>query len=965
MGVTVELIPCSDNAFTEVSRRILDHHHDSLPRLTDCRILLANLNSAPALRRALLLEAEQAGHQALLGPTIQSTSEWLSDQSVLPQPVLSQAAQELVLVDAIRHAKNLFNGHDPWLLTSELSGLFTELTLARVPLKSQQQFKDLLREGYGIDKDEPLPFMDEARIVFMLWKAWHQQLRDDHVIDAATAQLMRQAQSLQAPDQQDTLWIIGFEEQTAAAIDWLHQLLLQGKTRLILQASISQINNNPAHPYARLIQQLDAQIQQSEQRPSAFGQLLDTVFDIDTPPLHERAVAFSRQHANSPLTDRLTTLHTQSAEQEAEAVVLQLRRWLLENKHSIGIISEDRRLARRIRALLEREGLALQDTGGWALSTTSSAAVLERWLQTVEEDFAHAPLLDILKSPFICLAEDRQAHLQNVRRFEQDVVFHEQIARGLERYRTHLNLRAARLPDWSETSRRDIEQMLNRLDHAAEPLRGLLHDEHPAAAFTAAVMQSLQELGIDLLFAADSAGQRVLDEIQSLHTAAEDSHTKLRWEEFRSWLGRTLERYTFQPVASQSAIQLMTLAQCTLQQFDAVIIAGCTADLLPGRADGQAFFNQAVRAELGLPTWRDALNIKLHQFRCTLEAAPQILLSCCDEINGEPVTPSPWLELIETFHSIAYGQSLHDEPLEQLLRALRQYPGQDLSQQNNGDTKRPAPAITAALLPKAWTASTHQRLIDCPYRFFAADILHLSAPEEIREALEKSDYGEYVHRILQAFHGNIKELPGPWQGQLTGNQRDAAMQLLTQISQAVFQNAISDNLAARGWLKRWLACIPAYIDWCIERNSRWRPQLVEQRMQREILPGITLKGRVDRIDRCGDQQAILDYKTGGTPGIDTVLEGEAVQLPSYALLSESDVSRVEYVQFDKNKVYNKVNLEDDELQQLTVNIKQRLLQLTNAIGQGQALPAWGDPGVCRYCEFDGICRRDSWRDHDG
>lgn len=964
MGVTVELIPCSENAFTEVARRILDHHHTSLPDLTDCRILLANLNSAPALRRALLIQAEQAGHQALLGPSIQTMNEWLSDQSLLPQPVLSQAAQELVLVDAIRHTKNLFDSHDPWLLSSELSGLFTELTLARVPLKSQQQFKVLLREGYGIDKDEPLPFMDEARIVFTLWKAWHQQLRDDHVMDAATAQLMRQAQSLEAPDQQDALWIIGFEPQAVTAIDWLQQLLLQGKTRLLLQASITQINNNPAHPYARLIQQLDAQIQQSDQPPSAFSQLLDTVFANHTQPLHERAHAFSSQHSDSPLTNRLTTLHTQSAEQEAEAVVLQLRRWLLEDKHSIGIISEDRRLARRIRALLEREGLALQDAGGWALSTTSSAAVLERWLQTVEEDFAHTPLLDVLKSPFVCLAENRRAHLQNVRRFEQDIVFHEQIARGLERYRRHLNLRAARLPDWSETSRHDIEHMLNRLDHAAEPLRELLHDEHPVAAFTTAVMQSLQELGIDLLLATDPAGQRVLDELQSLHTAAEESHTRLRWEEFRGWLGRTLERFTFQPATSQSAIQLMTLAQCAMQQFDAVIIAGCTADLLPGKAAGQAFFNQSVRAELGLPTWRDTLNIKLHQFRCTLEAAPQILLTCCDEIKAEPVTASPWLELLETFHSIAYGTALHDDQLEQLIRALRQHPGLNLSQQNISSTKRPAPAITAALLPKDWTASTHQRLIDCPYRFFAADILHLSAPEEIREALEKSDYGEYVHRILQAFHGNIKELPGPWQGQLTGNERDAAIQLLQQISQAVFQNAISDNLAARGWLKRWLACIPAYIDWCIERNAHWQPQLVEQRMQREILPGITLKGRVDRIDRCGDQQAILDYKTGKTADIDAVFEGEAVQLPSYALLSESDVSRVEYVQFDKNKVHNKVCLEDDELRQLTVNIKQRLLQMTRDIGEGQALHAWGDPDVCRYCEFDGICRRDSWQDHD-
>lgn len=964
MGVIVELIPCSANACSEVSRRILNHYQDALPDLTGCRIILPDLNSAPVLRRALLLQAAQSGYRALLGPTIQTLDDWLSDHTDLSQPVLGQAAQELVMVEAIRQAKTLFKSHDPWLLTSELLGLFSEMTLARTPLDNLDQFKALLREGYKIRADTPAPFMDEARIVFTLWKAWHEQLKDDHFLDAATAQLLRQAQSLATPNRRDRLWIVNFEVQGKASINWLRELLHQGHTHLLLQTSIDQLEHDPDHPHARLIDKLGAQLTLPEHTASDVCQLLDSVFDTRSQPLHERARAFASRHAVSPLSNCLSTLHTRSAEQEAEAVSLQVRCWLLEDKQHIGIISEDRRLARRIRALLERQGLTLQDAGGWALSTTSSAAVLERWLEAVEEDFAHAPLLDVLKSPFICLQEDRQAHLHNVRRFEQDIVLHENIARGLERYRKHLALRADRLPDWSESTRHDIEQLLNRVDHAANPLRNLLQDEHPVAEYTAAVQLSLQELGVTPHFATDPAGQRILDELQSLHAAAEGCGTILRWEEFRGWLGRTLERFTFQPAASQSAIQLMTLAQCSLQQFDAVIIAGCTAELLPGKAGGQAFFNQAVRAELGLSTWQDTLNLKRHQFRCALEAAPRILLTCCDENNGEPVTPSPWLELLETFHMLAYQEALHDDELMQQLRALQAQAGQSPARTQAKLTSRPAPAIHSALLPKAWTASTHQRLIDCPYRFFAADILHLSAQEDIREALEKSDYGEYVHRILQAFHGLTKGLPGPWQGPLTAADREAAINLLKQISQAVFQQAVTDNLVARSWLKRWLAYIPAYIDWAIERATAWQPYRVEQQMQREIAPGISVKGRVDRIDQSGSQQAILDYKTGATPRIDAVHQGEAVQLPSYALLSEADVNQVEYVQFDKNKIYANVSLEDDALHQLVNSVQQRLLQLVDAIGQGQPLPAWGDTGICRYCEFDGICRRDSWQDDE-
>jgi ATP-dependent helicase/nuclease subunit B len=31
-----------------------------------------------------------------------------------------------------------------------------------------------------------------------------------------------------------------------------------------------------------------------------------------------------------------------------------------------------------------------------------------------------------------------------------------------------------------------------------------------------------------------------------------------------------------------------------------------------------------------------------------------------------------------------------------------------------------------------------------------------------------------------------------------------------------------------------------------------------------------------------------------------------------------------------------------------------------AIEAGDALPAWGDTGTCRYCEMDGLCRRQAW-----
>ena len=138
---------------------------------------------------------------------------------------------------------------------------------------------------------------------------------------------------------------------------------------------------------------------------------------------------------------------------------------------------------------------------------------------------------------------------------------------------------------------------------------------------------------------------------------------------------------------------------------------------------------------------------------------------------------------------------------------------------------RPAPKSSASIHPKTWSVYTHQRLIDCPYRYFSADALSLKPQDEIREALSKSDYGSLVHRIVQAFHSDVSKLPGPWSGALQETHRKQALELLLNISEAVFADAVKDNFQARSWLKQWLTVLPDYLDWEISRQKNWTLRL--------------------------------------------------------------------------------------------------------------------------------------------
>ncbi|MGD8842166.1 MAG: PD-(D/E)XK nuclease family protein, partial [Gammaproteobacteria bacterium] len=478
------------------------------------------------------------------------------------------------------------------------------------------------------------------------------------------------------------------------------------------------------------------------------------------------------------------------------------------------------------------------------------------------------------------------------------------------------------------------------------------------------LLQSLDELGIGAALAADAAGMQLLDLLEQLRRAAAASGVGAAWQEFRSWLARNLERATFKVPPAGSPVRLLTLEQSRLQCFAGIIVAGCSQQHLPGTPGAQTFFNQRVRAHLGLPTWSQALNLRLHHFYRILHSAPRVLLTRHAEQDGEPVAVSPWLELLETFHANAYGTDLRDSELARLIRNPDAQPASPDPVPLPVATQRPTPRAAPGLQPKSWSASTHQRIIDCPYRFFAADALGLKPQDEIREALSKSDYGSLIHRVLQAFHSDVAGLPGPWSGAVTGDNRNAAQTLLQTISKAVFAEAVRDNFQARSWLHQWLGCLPGYVDWLVQRQAHWQLRGVEIQAEHDISARLRLKGRIDRVDQDGGKLAVVDYKTGVPPSSDEVMQGEAVQLPSYALLLESDIEQLEYLRFGNAAVSPGICARGEELRDLLAAIAQRLTVLDEALQQQPGLPAWGDDKICAWCEFHGLCRRDAWQRGD-
>lgn len=954
--MSVHLYPYSEDLLARSAARLLER--EPLPDLSGVVVLLADALHAPALRQRVVHAASERGHPAVLGLRIHTLRDWIEIRALDDIAPLCEPARQLLLVDALRQHAGLFGADDPWRIADSLLELFDELNRYRIPLPdSAEALAERIARGYRVDGAPPTPLTREAFVVQRLWQAWHEQTAAQAHSDPWNHYLHKLLAQTPPHDDEPFYLLVGPQADTPAERAWIETRLRAGRADWLLHGDGDDDSIAARVLHAPL--RSGATLHTAAEPAAAYARFLDAVPPRTDLPLRERAFTLAAATPSSPARDRLRVFAADSAEQEAHAIDLQVRLWLLAGKRRIGVVTEDRRLARRVRALLERAGVVLADAGGWALSTTSAAACLERWLQTVEEDFAHQPLLDFLKSPFVSTPEQRAAHLNCVYRLEHDVILHENIARGLDRYRRQLAFRRQRL-QWPAAVVEPIDALLDRLETAARPLLRRFTRARPPRDYLAAVRDSLTVLGVWNAFDADAAGQclrRLFDELDS---AAAQAPTLLTWAELRVWLGRTLESRNFRPALNDGPVQLLNLRQSRLLNFDAVLIGACDREHLPGKDRAGAFFNSGVRRELGLPTWEQRLAERLYDFRRLLESAPQVLLTRRREDQGEPQLPSPWLAALETLHGLAYGTGLEHDSLAALLRDEHSRVAAPVPAPLPSPPHRPQPSISPALLPETVTASNHQHLIDCPYRYFAADCLHLSPPDVIREQLQKSDYGERVHRCLEAFHSDVADLPGPFLQPFNAATRTAAVDLLRRIAAAVFARDIEDNFQHRGWLKRWQRLIPSYVDWQIARAQQWQVVQVEARVQRELEAGVRLEGRLDRVDRADGAQAVIDYKTGAIPAQADIDAGEAVQLPMYALLCAAPVAQVDYVQLSGKRVKRSGGLAGDELQALSHNIAQRIVTLQSALIAGQALPAWGDPDSCRHCPMDGLCRRAVW-----
>lgn len=943
----IHCLPYDDDLLDRLARILLARHPLKPVDLGESVILFPVADTRQRFRLKLLEVIQEQGSHALIPPVITSFNSWL-EQFRPDKVVLNHNEQELLLLQALADYPHYLQRYGTWPLIDSLLSLFRELTLNNSDITSDaNRFRESVEVAYGTANLAPLN--DEANLVHTLWKAWQTELDQRGVMDSATAHIAALKTSADDLPPNTHIYLAGFRNFTAAEQQWIEKLGSRGQIDILTH------------------READTDKPRTQHDEDSYGDFFKAVFASPDEPLLARALNQGKQTPNSPVAVRLQVLEAGSLEQEARGIDIQVRQWLLQGKKDIGIVSNDRRLARRVRALLERANIILFDSAGWTLSTTSAASVVMRWLDCIETNFGFQSLLDFLKSPFSANISNHSHFTELVGHFEESVVFR---AGAIADLACYLNTIERRQKTIDERAGNGVSQamidLLTHLKSAAQPLLELgSQQNNTLETYFTALHLSLSQLGVLQTLEKDDAGAAVIDEIETLVRCVTGAHHTIDWQTFRTWLTRNFERRKFKPAMTGSGVELMGFTESRLYQFDALVIGGTTREYLPGDITGSPFFNESVRAQLSLPSGFQSQQERLADFRHLLQAAPGILVSCNTEVNGKPAPKSPWLQRIQAFHLLAYHSTLDATGLLRLTRNA-----QTLLTSGEHDLPQPeTPPVVqsiADLLPVTLSASSYQRLINCPFQFFSNDLLGLSEIDEISSAVEKKDYGSRIHRVLQAFHSGISGLPGPFGKSIRDETFEEAKALLSEIADIVFARDIQHHPAAQGWLNLWQRIVPGYLAWQQQRERIWSIGETELALTRLIHsgPDLNIGGRIDRIDHHGSDISLIDYKTGKAPSKKNVTSGESVQLLFYAMLTEKRPTEVLALELRDDGISMSTRLQDEELDELVDEENRRLQSLTKALMEGAVMPAWGDTETCQYCKFEGICRKELWVGQD-
>jgi ATP-dependent helicase/nuclease subunit B len=315
------------------------------------------------------------------------------------------------------------------------------------------------------------------------------------------------------------------------------------------------------------------------------------------------------------------------------------------------------------------------------------------------------------------------------------------------------------------------------------------------------------------------------------------------------------------------------LMEARLQRTDLVILGGLNEGTWPPQVEGSPWMSRPMMAQLGLPQPERQVGLTAHDFVQSF-AAPNILLTRSDRVDGSPTVASRWLMRLD---NILKGAGF-DQGLPNNNTYLSWFEAMDRPNEAK-PVQPPSPKPPVISRPKGLSVTRIETWIRDPYSIFAEQILQLQCLDPLDQDPGASDRGILIHGILEEFmNANQGDLPDDAEGRLV------------KIGNKHFKKYMSRPNVRAFWWPRFLRIANWFISYEHKRRiDGISVAVIEKTGNMTIEVGgieFNLRAKADRIDRMlNGSLSIIDYKTGQPPTAPQVETGLVPQLSLEAAMA--------------------------------------------------------------------------------
>jgi RecB family exonuclease len=612
--------------------------------------------------------------------------------------------------------------------------------------------------------------------------------------------------------------------------------------------------------------------------------------------------------------------------------------------------------------------LPYQAVDSLPLSAEPFAATLDIVLSVLTSEANRASIMELLRSPHLSVGQDLTA--RDLAELEKSLA-ESRYTGGWER----LSEGVAQFP------------LLQPAVAAAEALRPVVTADSASVQIDSLIgflrrFERTPRPGASWIATYRRARAAVLAALETLRDAhARHDDTRMDIVELSGSVRRWIDAQTFSPRTGRSGVRLLDAASAPYSDVDELRIVGLVEGDWPEPARRSIFYPASILSSMRWPADTPRNAAARAQFQDLLTAAVQRISVSTFTLEEDAIVPaSPLLEEIEsaglpierwpapppglvfTHEWMAAGTAPPDDPAAAWL---------GLRKRRTPSDDEAFAGFTGPRSPRTYAISYLERYLDCPFKYFASQVLRLPEERDEESGLTPIERGHFIHDVFESF---FKEWQAAGGGTITTANVAGALELfeavalrklerLPQSDRPLERNHLLGSAAASGLAERAFA-------FEIEQGGEVVERLLEHVLEGEYAFAaagatrrIRIKAKADRIDLMADGTLrIIDYKLGRAPK-----QSRALQLPIYGVIAEQElnghrgrswrVGAAGYVAFKEKDAFVPLG-RSTSLEAAIADGQQRLLAAVDAIERGSFPVQPDEPFRCQWCGYAGVCRKD-------